>query len=93
MLNLLRGRLKCFDLTYHASVEILAANVLMDIEDDSIHKIVEQKKIENPSTPITTGTGTAATTVYKARPTMLELSGHPWLTYFSQMRVVEGCIN
>ncbi|KAE8165921.1 hypothetical protein BDV40DRAFT_297038 [Aspergillus tamarii] len=73
--------------------EILASNVLMDIEDDSIHKIVEQKKIENPSTPITTGTGTAATTVYKARPTMLELSGHPWLTYFSQMRVVEGCIN
>ncbi|KAB8214507.1 hypothetical protein BDV33DRAFT_209205 [Aspergillus novoparasiticus] len=35
----------------------------------------------------------AATTVYRTRPTMLELSGYPWLTDFGQMRVVEGRIN
>ncbi|KAE8319345.1 hypothetical protein BDV41DRAFT_570986 [Aspergillus transmontanensis] len=75
------------------SIDILPANILMDIEDNTILKDVEQRETENPSTPITTGTEAAATTVYKTRPTMLELSGHPWLADFGQMRVVEGRIN
>ncbi|KAB8210114.1 kinase-like domain-containing protein [Aspergillus parasiticus] len=74
-------------------VYILPANILMDIEDNTILKDVEQRETENPSTPITTGTEAAATTVYRTRPTMLELSGYPWLTDFGQMRVVEGRIN
>ncbi|QMW30207.1 hypothetical protein G4B84_005542 [Aspergillus flavus NRRL3357] len=55
---------------------ISSANIVMDIEDDTILKDVEQQETEYPSTPITT-----------------ELSGHPWLTDFGQMRVVEGRIN
>lgn len=39
----------------------------MDIEDDTILKDVEQQETEYPSTPITTGTGAAATTVYKTQ--------------------------
>ncbi|RAL10301.1 kinase-like protein [Aspergillus homomorphus CBS 101889] len=76
-----------------AHTDISPENVLMDIEDDTVLKHVEQQETENPSTPITTGTGAAATTVYKTRPTMLELSGYPCLTDFGQMRVIEGRIN
>ncbi|QRD86671.1 protein kinase [Aspergillus flavus] len=59
-----------------AHTDISSANIVMDIEDDTILKDVEQQETEYPSTPITT-----------------ELSGHPWLTDFGQMRVVEGRIN
>ncbi|QMW42280.1 hypothetical protein G4B11_005604 [Aspergillus flavus] len=60
----------------NAQLHISSANIVMDIEDDTILKDVEQQETEYPSTPITT-----------------ELSGHPWLTDFGQMRVVEGRIN
>lgn len=40
--------------------------------------------------PIITSDGT---TTYPSRPTLLELSGHPILTDFGQMRFVEGHVN
>lgn len=65
----------------------------MGIEDDTSLKYVEDQESRNPSLPITTGDRAVSTTVYKSRPTMLELSGHPILTDFGQMRLVEGCVN
>lgn len=49
------------------SIDISSANIVMDIEDDTILKDVEQQETEYPSTPITTGTGAAATNVYKTQ--------------------------
>ncbi|KAJ5515891.1 protein kinase domain-containing protein, partial [Penicillium freii] len=49
---------------------------------------------QNPSLPITSSIyGAMPIVVYKSRPTMLALSGHPILTDYGQMRLVEGCMN
>ncbi|RJE24171.1 STYKc [Aspergillus sclerotialis] len=72
-----------------AHTDISPQNVLMEIEDGTNLKDVEDQESQSPSIPIIRDDG--ATTVYKSRPTMLELSGHPILTDFGQMRLVEGC--
>ncbi|EGC49442.1 protein kinase [Histoplasma capsulatum var. duboisii H88] len=73
--------------------DILPQNVLMQIEDDTSLKDVEDQESQDPSVPITRNNGDVTTIVYRSRPTMLELSGHPILTDFGQMRLVEGCVN
>jgi serine/threonine-protein kinase SRPK3 len=60
----------------------------MEIEDDISLKDVEDQESRAPSIPIITGGRAVSTTVYKSRPTMLELSGHLILTDFGQMRLV-----
>ncbi|EEH05718.1 protein kinase [Histoplasma capsulatum G186AR] len=76
-----------------AHTDILPQNVLMQIEDDTSLKDVEDQEFQDPSVPITRNNGDVTTIVYRSRPTMLELSGHPILTDFGQMRLVEGCVN
>jgi serine/threonine protein kinase len=71
------------------STDISPQNVLMEIEDDTSLKDVEDQEAQDPSAPIATDEGT----VYLSRPTVLELSGHPILTDFGQTRFVEGCVN
>jgi serine/threonine protein kinase len=65
----------------------------MEIEDDTSLKDVEEREAQNPSAPISADDGSVSTTVYRSRPTLLELSGHPILTDFGQMRFVEECVN
>ena len=66
----------------------------MGIEDDTSLKDVEDRENQSPSLPIiSTVNGAVSTIVYQLKPTMLELSGHPILTDFGQMRLIEGCVN
>lgn len=66
----------------------------MKLEDDTSLKDVEDQESRSPSLQIpSTVNGAKSTIVYQSRPTMLELSGHPILTDFGQMRLVEGCEN
>lgn len=66
----------------------------MEIEDDTSLKDVEDQESRSPSLPITsTVHGAMSTIVYQSKPTMLELSGHPILADFGQMRLIEGCVN
>ncbi|OJD10516.1 CMGC/SRPK protein kinase [Emergomyces pasteurianus Ep9510] len=76
-----------------AHTDLLPQNVLMHIQDDTSLRDVEDQESQHPSVPVTRNGGDAATTVYKSQPTMLELSGHPILTDFGQMRLVEGYVN
>ena len=79
--------------TDSGSIDISPQNVLMEIEDDTSLKDVEDQESLSPSIPIIGDNGAGPTTVYRSRPTMLELSGHPILTDFGQMRLVEGSVN
>ncbi|QSS66292.1 protein kinase [Histoplasma capsulatum] len=74
-------------------VTSLPQNVLMQIEDDTSLKDVENQESQDPSVPITRNNGDVTTLVYGSRSTILELSGHPILTDFGQIRLVEGCVN
>lgn len=65
----------------------------MEIEGDTSLQDVEDQESRDPSVPLNTDDGAVSTTVYKSRSTLLELSGHPILTDFGQMRLVEGCVN
>ncbi|KAJ5212360.1 protein kinase [Penicillium cinerascens] len=66
-------------------------NVFMEINDDTSLQDIEDQESQDPSLPITsTINGTMQAIVYKSRPTMVELSGHPILTGYGQMRLVEG---
>lgn len=65
----------------------------MQIEDDTSLKDVENQESQDPSVPITRNNGDVTTLVYGSRSTILELSGHPILTDFGQIRLVEGCVN
>lgn len=66
----------------------------MEIDDDTSLQDIEDQESQDPSLPIkSTIDGTMPVIVYKSRPTMLELSGHPILTDYGQMRLVEGCVN
>ncbi|KAL4892650.1 protein kinase [Aspergillus ambiguus] len=77
-----------------AHTDISPQNVLMEIEDDTSLKDIEDQESQDPSVPIiSTVNGDVSTIVYKSRPTMLELSGHPILTDYGQMRLVEGSVN
>ncbi|KAM5433064.1 hypothetical protein MferCBS31731_007288 [Microsporum ferrugineum] len=76
--------------------DISPQNVLMYLFDDtSSLEQVEEMESQEPSVPIITNDygGSASHITYKSRSTMLEISGHPILTDFGQMRHVEGCIN
>ncbi|KAJ5562174.1 protein kinase [Penicillium sp. DV-2018c] len=81
----------------HAECDISAQNVLMKFGDENIVTIlqdIEDQESRDPSLPITsTIHGAMPIVVYKSRPTMLALSGHPILTDYGQMRLVEGCVN
>ena len=79
--------------THREPTDISPQNVLMEIEDDTGLKDVEDQETQHPSVPLITNDGNAFTTVYRSRPTMLEISGHPILTDFGQMRLIEGCVN
>ncbi|KAJ5953482.1 kinase-like protein [Penicillium verhagenii] len=68
-------------------------NVLMEIDDDTSLQAIEDQESQDPSLPITSTTEDMPIVVYKSRPTMLALSGHPILTDYGQMRLVEGCLN
>ncbi|PGH36283.1 CMGC/SRPK protein kinase [[Emmonsia] crescens] len=72
-----------------AHTDISPQNVLMQIENDTSLKDVEDQESQNPSIPAIMGD----TVIYKSQPTILELSGHPILTDFGQMRLVKGCTN
>ncbi|KAK2757613.1 hypothetical protein FQN54_004582 [Arachnomyces sp. PD_36] len=67
-------------------------NVLMQLEDHSSLKELEDQESLDPSTPIDTAEG-AAPPVYRSRETKLELSGLPVLADFGQMRLAEGQTN
>ncbi|EDN10327.1 predicted protein [Histoplasma mississippiense (nom. inval.)] len=71
--------------------DISPQNVLMQLEDDSSLKDIEDQEALNPSIPVITTDGVAP--VYRSRTTKLELSGLPVLTDFGQMRLAEGHIN
>ncbi|PYI02578.1 kinase-like protein [Aspergillus sclerotiicarbonarius CBS 121057] len=62
--------------------DISPQNVLMDLEDDSSLKDIEEQESQDPSTPIMS----QGIPIYRSRATMLELSGIPILTDFGQMR-------
>ncbi|KAG5287886.1 protein kinase [Histoplasma capsulatum G186AR] len=71
--------------------DISPQNVLMQLEDDSSLKDIEDQEALDPSIPVITTDGVAP--VYRSRSTKLELSGLPVLTDFGQMRLAEGHIN
>ncbi|KKZ61113.1 hypothetical protein EMCG_04258 [[Emmonsia] crescens] len=72
-----------------AHTDISPQNILMRIPNDTNLKDIEDQESQEPSVPVITGD----TIIYKSRPTMLEQSGHPILTDFGQMRLVEGRMN
>ncbi|CRL21622.1 Serine/threonine-protein kinase DCLK [Penicillium camemberti] len=77
-----------------AHTDISPQNVLMEIDDDTSLQDIEDQESQDPSLPTTsTIYGAMPIVVYKSRPTMLTLSGHPILTDYGQMRLVEGCVN
>jgi serine/threonine protein kinase len=57
----------------------------MATEDDTILKEVEDQESKDPSLPIVDEKGP----IFPSQPTMLELSGHPILADFGNMRLVE----
>ncbi|KAJ5360886.1 kinase-like protein [Penicillium concentricum] len=66
----------------------------LEFDDDYSLQDIEDQESQDPSLPITSTTnGTLLIIVYKSRPTILELSGHPILTDYGQMRLIEGCVN
>ncbi|WEW60369.1 hypothetical protein PRK78_005854 [Emydomyces testavorans] len=73
--------------------DISPQNILMEPDDDSSFKQIEEQEAQNPSQPITTYSGEIPATVYRTRSAPLEYSGIPVLTDFGQMRVVEGNVN
>ncbi|KAJ5578133.1 protein kinase [Penicillium hispanicum] len=61
-----------------AHTDISPQNVLIETEDDTSLRDVEDQEARSPSLPITsTDNGAVSTIVYPSKPTMLELSGHP----------------
>lgn len=73
-------------------IDILPQNILISIDNDSIGlKEVEEQETKDPSVPVITrdGNGTECGIVYKSRSTRLELAGHPVLTDFGQMRLLD----
>ncbi|CAI7660131.1 unnamed protein product [Penicillium glandicola] len=77
-----------------AHTDISPQNVLIKIDDDASLQGIEDQESQNPSLPITsTIYEVMPTVVYKSRPTMLAVSGHPILTDYGQMRLAEGCMN
>ncbi|TPX22045.1 hypothetical protein DIZ76_016012 [Coccidioides immitis] len=71
--------------------DISPQNVLMQLEDDSSLKDIEDQESRDPSIPIITTNGAAP--VYRSRETKLELSGLPVLADFGPMRLAEGQTN
>ncbi|KAM5473342.1 hypothetical protein MferCBS49748_001156, partial [Microsporum ferrugineum] len=71
--------------------DISPQNVLMQLEDDSGLKDIEDQESRNPSVPIITIEGVVP--LYRSRKTKLELSGLPVLVDFGQMRLAEGQTN
>ncbi|KAF2501717.1 hypothetical protein BU16DRAFT_556191 [Lophium mytilinum] len=57
----------------------------MATEDDTIFHDIESQESKDPSPPLVSDKGP----IYHSHPTMLELSGHPILTDFGDMRLVE----
>ncbi|KAK9859592.1 Serine/threonine-protein kinase [Penicillium brevicompactum] len=75
-------------------IDISPQNVLTVIEDNTTLQDIEDQESQDPSLPITsTIHEVMPTVVYRSRPTMLAVSGHPTLTDYGQMRLVEGCVN
>ncbi|KAJ5353908.1 protein kinase [Penicillium brevicompactum] len=73
---------------------LFMSNVLMAIEDDTSLQDIANQESQDPSLPIISTIHAAMpTVVYKPRPTMLAVSGHPILTDYGQMRLIEGCVN
>ncbi|KZN92551.1 Serine/threonine-protein kinase [Penicillium chrysogenum] len=78
----------------YGEIDISPQNVLMAIDDDTSLQDIEDQESQDPSLPMTsTVNGAMPIVVYKSRRTMLALSGHPILTDYGQMRLVEGCVN
>ncbi|PGH19338.1 CMGC/SRPK protein kinase [Polytolypa hystricis UAMH7299] len=73
------------------TVDISRQNVLMQLEDDSSLKDIEDQESRDPSVPIITTDGAAP--VYRSREIKLKLSGLPVLADFGQMRLAEGQTN
>ncbi|KAI9662922.1 MAG: hypothetical protein M1821_007969 [Bathelium mastoideum] len=65
--------------------DLSPANVLMETEDETIFKDIEDQESRDPSVPILSDRAP----VYQSRSTMLELSGVPVLTDFGKMKVGE----
>ncbi|KAJ6028853.1 hypothetical protein N7540_004429 [Penicillium herquei] len=76
-----------------AHTDISPQNVLIRIEDDSSLKDVEDQETRCPSLPVLSMVNGTTKIIYRSQPTILEVSGHPILSDFGQMRLVEGCIN
>lgn len=64
-------------------IDISPQNVLVEIEDDSSLKDLEEQKTRDPSTPVIS----EGAPVYRSREPLFELSGVPILTDFGQMRI------
>ncbi|KAJ5721960.1 protein kinase [Penicillium malachiteum] len=73
--------------------DISPQSVSMGIEDSMSLKYVEDQETRCPSSPILSPVNSSTTVLYRSRPTILEVSGHPILADFGQMRLVEGCVN
>ncbi|KAL4915946.1 hypothetical protein BDW62DRAFT_187233 [Aspergillus aurantiobrunneus] len=70
--------------------DVSPQNVLMAIYSKGNLGDIQDQEAMDPSIPINTGNPTL---IYKSRPTLLELSGHPILSDFGQMRLLEGHVN
>ncbi|PGG99066.1 CMGC/SRPK protein kinase [Helicocarpus griseus UAMH5409] len=77
------------------TADISPQNVLMEIDDSSSLEDVEEQEARDPSVPVLIGDDgdNPTTVVYKSQPSRLRLSGHPILTDFGHMRLVEGRVN
>ncbi|KGO74117.1 hypothetical protein PITC_021750 [Penicillium italicum] len=76
-----------------AHTDISPQNVLMELEDDTSLKDVENEEIRSPSLPVISTVKSTATAVYPSKLTTQKLSGSPILADFGQMRLVKGCEN
>ncbi|KAJ5618219.1 hypothetical protein N7528_006862 [Penicillium herquei] len=76
-----------------AHTDISPQNVLMEIQDDTSLKDVEDQEARCPSLPISSNVNGTPTVVYRSKPTNLKVTGNPILTDFGQMRLIEGCVN
>lgn len=65
----------------------------METEDDTNLRALEDQEKQTPSLPVISKINGATSIIYASKPTMLELSGHPILTDFGQMRLVEGSVS
>ncbi|KAJ5703237.1 hypothetical protein N7488_010785 [Penicillium malachiteum] len=76
-----------------AHTDISPPNVLMEIQDDTSLKDIEDQETRCPSLAILSTVNSTPTVVYRSKPTILEVTGNPILTDFGQMRLIEDCVN